>query len=224
MEELKSEYVRRTQKDYTTVFKLSVVKEPRIGTRKLYHLLHDDLQAVGVGRDKYFDILRSDKMLVKPYRSYHVTTNSHHRFRKHKNLIENMGIVGYDLSESLDCNGALRALTMANKNRYYPNVSLIHHSDRGIQYCSDAYQKQIEKYNITASMTESYDPNAIAERVNGILKQEFMLEDIKLSFKNMRAYVKEIITIYNNRRPHASCQYLTPELMHRQCDVKIKSY
>jgi len=77
-------------------------------------------------------------------------------------------IVGYDLSESLDCNGALRALTMANKNRYYPNVSLIHHSDRGIQYCSDAYQKQIEKYNITASMTESYDPyaNAIAERVN----------------------------------------------------------
>ena len=175
---------------------------PRIGTRKLYHLLHDDLQAVGVGRDKYFDILRSNKMLVKPYRSYHVTTNSHHRFRKHKNLIENMGIVrpeqvwvadityigsrnnnlylalitdayskkivGYDLSESLDCNGALRALTMANKDRYYPNVSLIHHSDRGIQYCSDAYQKQIEKYNITASMTESYDPyaNAIAERVN----------------------------------------------------------
>lgn len=233
---------------------------PRIGTRKLYHLLHNDLRAVGIGRDRYFDILRANQMLIKPYRSYHITTNSHHRFHKHKNLIENMNInrpeqvwvadityigsrnnnmylalitdayskkiVGYDLSNSLDTSGALRALTMANKNRCYPKEQLIHHSDRGIQYCSEDYQNNIRAFNMITSMTESYDPyaNAVAERVNGILKQEFMLEEIKLPITEMCKYVKEIISVYNNRRPHASCQYYTPKQMHLQREIKVKSY
>ena len=63
---------------------------PRIGTRKLYHILRSDLRERHVGRDRLFDILRANHMLIKPVRSYHVTTNSHHRFRKHKNLVENM--------------------------------------------------------------------------------------------------------------------------------------
>ena len=63
---------------------------PRIGTRKLYHMLHLSLKEKKVGRDKLFDILRANRLLIKPARSYHVTTNSHHRFRKHKNLVENM--------------------------------------------------------------------------------------------------------------------------------------
>ena len=67
-------------------------------------------------------------------------------------------IMGYDLSKSLDTQGALRALSMANRNRDYPEKLLIHHSDRGIQYCSDIYQKRLRRYGILTSMTEKYDP------------------------------------------------------------------
>ena len=65
---------------------------PRIGTRKLYHLLSDKLQLRKVGRDKFFDILRTNHLLIQPKRSYHITTNSHHRFRKHENLILDLNI------------------------------------------------------------------------------------------------------------------------------------
>ena len=63
---------------------------PRIGTRKLYHMLQSTLEEKHVGRDRLFDILRANHMLIKPARSYHVTTSSHHRFRKHKNLVANI--------------------------------------------------------------------------------------------------------------------------------------
>ena len=61
---------------------------PRLGTRKLYYVLQTELQAMKIGRDKLFDILRANHLLIEPKRSYHITTNSHHRFRKHKNLVE----------------------------------------------------------------------------------------------------------------------------------------
>ena len=225
---------------------------PRIGTRKLYHVLGRELKGIGVGRDRLFDILRANHMLITPYRSYHVTTNSHHRFRKHKNLVAGLEIVrpeqvwvsdityigsrsanmylslvtdayskkivGYNLSQSLDTESSLKALRMANASRRYPNETLIHHSDRGVQYCSDAYQRLLRRYGIKTSMTESYDPyaNAVAERVNGILKQEFLLEEMNLPFKLMRKVISECVYIYNNLRPHLSCGYNTPEWMHSQ--------
>ncbi len=68
------------------------IEQPRLGTRKLYHILKEELRALGVGRDRLFIILKANKMLIKPKRSYHITTNSHHRFRKHKNLIEDLAI------------------------------------------------------------------------------------------------------------------------------------
>ena len=233
---------------------------PRVGTRKLYHMLHQPLKENKVGRDKLFDILRANRLLIKPVRSYHVTTNSHHRFRKHKNLVENMEatrpeeiwvsdityignrnrhmylslvtdayskkIMGYDLSDSLDTQGSLNALRMANRNRLYRNTPLIHHSDRGIQYCSDAYQKLLEQYHIIPSMTESYDPyaNAVAERINGILKQEFLLEELNLPLSDMKQVIRDAVYKYNNIRPHYSCGYKTPEYMHHQKLIKIKSY
>ena len=61
---------------------------PKIGTRKLYHMLSNNLKTLGVGRDMLFRILKANHMLIEPKRSYHITTNSHHRFKKHKNLIE----------------------------------------------------------------------------------------------------------------------------------------
>ena len=75
-------------------------------------------------------------------------------------------------------------------------------------------------------MTESYDPyaNAVAERVNGILKQEFMLEDYRVELPVMQQLVKDSIEIYNTKRPHWSCYMLTPQQMHKQQIIKIKSY
>ncbi len=135
-------------------------------------------------------------------------------------------IVGYDLSDSLEASGAVRALQMANRNRAYRQLPLIHHSDRGIQYCCDEYRKVVRRCNLTVSMTESYDPyaNAVAERVNGILKQEFGLEELRLPLREQRQVVRESIGIYNSMRPHCSCAMLTPNQMHRQSEVKIKTY
>jgi putative transposase len=232
---------------------------PRIGTRKLYYMLEEPLRKQHVGRDKLFQILRANHMLIVPKRSYHKTTNSHHRFHKHKNLIANMEIarpeqvwvcditylrgrgnaylslvtdayskkiMGYDVSNSLATEGTLRALKMANKQRQYKQDPLIHHSDRGFQYCSDDYQKLLKKKKITPSMTETYDPyaNAVAERVNGILKQEFLLEDYLVNIETMKLLVKEAIHTYNFHRPHYSCHMNTPEQMHQQSKIKIKTY
>lgn len=236
------------------------MSQPRIGARKLHHLLREDLKSLNVGRDKLFDILRANHMLVAPLRSYHITTDSRHRFRKHRNIIAGMAIthpeqvwvsdityigqrdnhmylslitdayskkiMGYDLSSSLSTDGSLRALEMAVSNRRYPQNTLIHHSDRGVQYCSDIYQKVLAKYNITTSMTESYDPysNAVAERINGILKQEFLLERYNLPLEVMKEVVKDVVEIYNLQRPHYSCGYLTPEQMHGQSTKQIRTY
>ena len=233
---------------------------PRIGTRKLYYMLYPVFREQKVGRDRLFDILRANRMLIKPVRSYHITTNSHHRFHKYKNLIADMEltrpeevwvsdityigtrnrhmylslvtdayskkVMGYNLSGSLDTIGCLNALKMANRNRIYKQEPLIHHSDRGIQYCSDAYQKMLDRYHIIPSMTESYDPyaNAIAERINGILKQEFLLENMNLPLSEMKRVIQQAVYKYNNLRPHYSCQYNTPESMHHQRDIKIKCY
>ena len=97
-------------------------------------------------------------------------------------------IMGYDLSDSLDTQGSLNALNMANRNRLYRKATLIHHDDRSIQYCSDAYQKLLKRYHIIPSMTESYAPyvNAVAERTNGIFKQEFLLEELNLPLSDMK--------------------------------------
>lgn len=100
-------------------------------------------------------------------------------------------IVGYNVSKSLAVEGSLKALEMAIKNREHRQCSLIHHSDRGLQYCSNDYQKLLNHNNIRPSMTEKYDPyeNAIAERINGILKQEFYIakkvRDFNLNIRNI---------------------------------------
>lgn len=233
---------------------------PRIGTRKVYHLLYDQLRKLGVGRDRLFAIMKANHLHIEPKRQYHVTTDSHHRFRKHKNLIEHLSIeepeqvwvsdityigtrenpmylslvtdayskkiMGYNVSKSLSADGATSALKMAIKNRNYPKKNLIHHSDRGLQYCCDKYQEVLQKNKINCSMTESYDPyqNAIAERVNGILKHEFILGITTSDLMLMTKLIGQSIYIYNNDRPHWSCWMNVPEFMHQQNKVLIKSY
>ena len=235
-------------------------EQPRIGTRKLYYILQQELKSLSVGRDYLFTILKANKMLIKPKRNYTITTNSYHRFRKHKNLIEyttihrpeqvwvadityvgsrqnpmylslitdaySKKIVGYNLANTLQTTQTIKALKQAINNRVYPTQPLIHHSDRGLQYCSDSYQKLLHKNSIQCSMTEQYDPyqNAIAERINGILKQEFLVQNQNTDLKTMKQIVTQSIAIYNTKRPHISCELLTPEQMHKQCKIKRKTY
>ncbi|WP_229335579.1 integrase core domain-containing protein [Flavobacterium sp. ALJ2] len=115
---------------------------------------------------------------------------------------------------------------MALYNRNDSTESLIHHSDRGLQYCSNDYQRLLSKNKIRSSMTEKYDPyeNAIAERVNGILKQEFGIAKKIKDFKVKKQLIKNAIEIYNHKRPHLSNQMLTPIQMHSQNKLKRKQY
>lgn len=134
-------------------------------------------------------------------------------------------IMGYSVDINMNVEFVLEALKMAIKNREY-KMKLIHHSDRGSQYCCKEYQNVLRNFGIITSMTENYDPysNAIAERVNGILKQEFLLEGRDCSFSELKVIIKHSIDAYNNLRPHLSCSLLTPSKMHKQRLLKRKEY
>lgn len=124
-------------------------------------------------------------------------------------------IVGYDISDSLELNGCLRALKLATQTTSDLG-KLIHHSDRGIQYCSYEYTDMLREKEIRISMADTGDcyQNALAERVNGILKDEFNLDQ---TFKNKAQAIKTVhqsIYIYNMHRPHWSINLKTPNAMH----------
>lgn len=242
---------------------LKRLEQPRLGTRKLHYLLAEPLHdaKIKVGRDKLFDILRGARMLVPPKRAYHKTTDSHHRFWKHPNLLKegeqqikvhaaeqvwvaditylptpnkyvylslvtdaySRKIVGYHVHDSLQTEQVSQAFQMALKGRQTSH-SLIHHSDRGIQYCSAYYQEIHRRYGITCSMTDGYDcyQNALAERVNGILKMEFLLHR-PANLAQAKKMVKESVQIYNSKRPHTSLKYKTPDEVHRASLEGLKS-
>lgn len=119
-------------------------------------------------------------------------------------------IIGYCLHPTLHSDGSINALAEALKHKKTRN--LIHHSDRGTQYCCDEYVKLLEQNKINISMTENGDPyeNAIAERVNGILKTEFLLDRTFSSFNEAQTEVNLAVEKYNQLRPHSSCNNLTP--------------
>lgn len=226
---------------------------PRVGTRKLYHLLQSKLEEhhIKIGRDKLYELLGHHGYLLRYRKRKAYTTNSNHPYRKYPNLIRelmlhkpnqlwvsditylrmNQGfsylsiitdaysrkIVGYCLHPSLSSEGVITSLRMALKQAT-GRRSLIHHSDRGIQYCCSDYVQLLEHQHISISMTEKGDPyeNAIAERVNGILKTEFDLHKTFSSFTEAQQAVELAINKYNHVRPHASCDYLTPVMAHEQ--------
>ena len=124
-------------------------------------------------------------------------------------------IMGYSFRLDLAAEGCIDALKMALSNKLY-DEPIIHHSDRGSQYCSHHYVALLLKNNIAISMTQNGDPyeNALAERVNGIIKAEFNLYSSSLGFKETGKIVDRSIKSYNELRPHASCDYLTPQQAH----------
>ena len=227
---------------------------PVLGGRKLYELLNQRLpDSLLPGRDKFFDFLRSQGLLIRKRREYRpITTVSWHHFHKYPNLwrgrtpdgpnqvwvsdityiriedgtflylslitdVYSHKIVGWFLSESLSMEGPLNALKMALEE-LPEGHQLIHHSDRGVQYCSNAYVELLQKNVIQVSMTENGDPreNAVAERVNGILKEEWFNREVISSLEKGRERTGEIIRIYNEMRPHMSNDYLTPQQAHQQ--------
>ncbi|WP_367652328.1 IS3 family transposase [Sphingobacterium sp. BN32] len=124
-------------------------------------------------------------------------------------------IMGWNVSRSLGIEGGIKALKMALRNTKDSKV-LIHHSDRGIQYCSKEYTRLLKQKKVSISMTEEnhcYE-NSLAERVNGILKQEFMLDSEWPDELSVRRSVEQSIRIYNSKRPHWSLKLKTPQQVH----------
>jgi transposase InsO family protein len=225
---------------------------PRIGTRKLYHILSEQFyqRGIKIGRDALFDYLRREKLLVKPMKSYTKTTFSKHWLHKYDNLLKeykierpeqvyvsdityikshqkthylslvtdaySRKIVGYKLSDDMNAENVVQALKMAIKNRK-SFLPLIHHSDRGLQYCSKIYQDVLDKNNIKPSMTDGYDcyQNALAERINGILKNEFLIYKCK-DGATLEKLISNSINCYNTKRPHLSLMMQTPNFIHEK--------
>lgn len=126
-------------------------------------------------------------------------------------------IVGYCIADNMEASSVAEALQMGIKNRRF-NHALLHHSDRGLQYCSKEYVELAESAHIKMSMTEQSDPyeNALAERMNRTIKEEFCLDHILKSKQQTYEAVKQAIWLYNNYRPHQSLSLKTPEQQHQK--------
>lgn len=232
---------------------------PCIGGRKLLYLLQKD--GINIGRDKLFDLLQHENMLVKRRKRKVYTTQSKHWLKKYPNLIEGIEvtksnklwvadityiiigngfaylflitdayskkIVGYCLSHTLEADGGIEALKMAlSEVPWQERNGIIHHSDRGVQYCSHNYVNLLLASKSLISMTQNGDPyeNAIAERINGILKSEWIYGERFSNFNQASIRIAEIINIYNSTRPHMSCDLLTPNEAHLQTGILKKHW
>jgi putative transposase len=226
--------------------------QPRLGGRKLLHLVRDELTQAGVamGRDRFFGMLRRHELLIERRVSSVRTTDSRHSFRVYDNLLKDLelarphqalvsditylrtdegflylclvmdafsrAIVGFDCSDTLEREGAIRALKHA-LDQLPPDRETIHHSDRGSQYCCHEYVAELKAAGVSISMTQEnhcYE-NSQAERLNGILKQEYGLGGtFRRKSEAIRA-VAEAVGLYNFRRPHQSLGYAVPMEVHQ---------
>ena len=231
------------------VLKLREVQR-RLGVRKLYYMLGSFLSehSIEMGRDRLYDLLRREALLVRRRRARKPRTTFSGPWRRYPNLIReyvptranevwvsdityvrvgegfcylslitdaySRKIVGHNLHRDLSARGCVAALRMALRSSNPDRAGLIHHSDRGVQYYSSRYMKVLGP-RVSISMTEKGDPleNAIAERVNGILKDE-LLERRFTSFQEARVKIDEAVSTYNNLRPHLSIDLLTPAQAH----------
>ena len=246
---------RRQEVDVQLVLELARaerVHQPRLGVRKLYHLIGVELKAAGVkmGRDRLFEELRKAGLLVERKPSaWPKTTQFDPALPVFKNLIKrcqvsgrnqiwvadityirtqeaflylglitdkwSRKIVGYHLGETLETRSVLKALGMA-LGGLQPGERPIHHSDRGCQYASHLYVKAVQQAGLRMSMTEKNHSaeNALAERVNGILKQEYWLDANFENHLQAKQATHGGIHLYNYRRPHTSLGMATPQEVH----------
>lgn len=230
-------------------------KQPQLGTRKLYKMYQAIMRRLKIGRDKLFDLLRREGLLVHRKRRSMGTTNWWHALRRYANLIKHFKprgpnelwvsdmtyipvgrgfayasivtdafsrkIVGYYLARTLETEGPLKALRMALRDAT-STQNLIHHSDQGVQYCSKQYVELLKRHGCQISMTSGGNPyeNAMAERVNGTLKNEYLLAYGFNSLAEARRALAQAVRLYNQRRPHLSLAYETPAQVHNRGYVK----
>ena len=234
--------------------------QPRCGGRKLYIELQGFFQQTNItmGRDKFFDLLRRNKLLVRKRKRSVYTTMSKHHFRRYPNLVKDFTpfkahelwvadityipthhrhaylflitdaysrkIVGFHLSDDMKVSSGILALKKALAQKPADAI-VIHHSDRGIQYCSTEYTNLLQQKNCMISMSEKGDPyeNAIAERVNGILKTE-LISSYYSDADAASKHIARCITIYNYKRRHASLNWQIPEQVHQQRGPQKKQW
>jgi len=264
---------RIEREEYQESLILEMIKEKRQlwkkgSGRNLHASLQEEFKQHGIklGRDKFFDLLRRNGLLVKPRRRKTSTTNSYHQYHKYPNLIKDLEItrvnqiivtditylylrdsdsfaylylvtdyfsrkiLGFNISEDLQASSAVKALKMALRNMSDID-DCTHHSDRGVQYCSKEYVTILHRKSIKISMTENSDPleNAVAERMNKTVKEEFT-EEKQISFTNFReakTVMSQIIKFYNDERPHRTLEFYTPSIayqMNRELKRKWKNY
>ena len=263
----KQAYYKLLHQNADTAVKEEVIvglikKKREIWKRGSGRNLHQSLQkefkthSIKLGRDKFFDLLRNNHLLIKSKRCRTKTTCSYHHFNRYENLIETViplrcdeiwvadvtylwlkpqdkfcylsvitdlysrKIVGYCVHESLSVKGCINALKQALRGRKNKTLSLIHHSDRGVQYCCHEYVKLLNKQQIQISMTQTGDPleNPVAERIHKTIKEEFT-DDRQINFCNIeeaKTEIKKFIEFYNQQRPHRSVQWLTPNEAHQR--------
>jgi transposase InsO family protein len=227
--------------------------QTRLGTRKLYHLLKDELKQAGVriGRDRMFEELRKRDLLLAPIPAqYPHTTQSYHNLPVFGNLVKecvvkasnevwvsdlsylrtkegflylalitdkySRKIVGWHVGDTLEAVGCVRALDQALKD-LPTHRKPIHHSDQGSQYCCHEYVKRLRAHGLAISMTESNHcaENALAERMNGILKQEYGLGAEFATKAQARQAVPQGVWLYNSKRPHTALGYRVPNEVHQ---------
>lgn len=228
-------------------------EHPRLGGRKLHHLLQDQLRQRGIkmGRDALFDLLAAHNLLVRRRKRKVTTTFSRHRFRKYPNLVRGLvllrpnqvwvaditywyteggcfylslltdaysrRIMGFAVAATLETVYCRCALEMAlHQIPKRTGRTLIHYSDRGIQYCSQEYLAPLQAWGVQVSMTEQSDPleNPVAERVNGILKHEYLSHQPVRSLTEAQQVLEKAVFLYNYKRPHMSCDMLSPNQAH----------
>lgn len=227
--------------------------QPRLGGRKLLHLLQRDLTEaeVSVGRDRFFELLAENDLLVVPKPARARTTNSRHSLPVFHNLLAatnpqaaneawvsdltyirtdegflyaalitdaySRKIVGSHIGDSLEAEGCILALDQA-LSKLPEGRHPIHHSDRGCQYCCHEYVERLQKRDLPISMTEvmhCYE-NAMAERVNGILKQEYEMDRTFKTKAQAKAAFQQAVWLYNHRRPHLMLNYRFPADVHQE--------
>jgi putative transposase len=136
-------------------------------------------------------------------------------------------IMGWKLDNNMKVSLVKEALAMAHKNCIHNHKNIIHHSDRGIQYCCPDYSEFAQNKGFILSTTQQYDPyeNAVAERINGILKYEFGLKNTIKTIKIANKMINEAVKIYNNERLHWSLELKTPQKVHEKYNQQTyKSY
>lgn len=234
--------------------------QPRCGGRKLYIMLQSFFTEhhINIGRDKFFELLKRNKLLVRKTKRNVYTTMSKHHYHRYANLIkdftplkahelwvsdityipikERFGylflitdaysrkIVGYHVSDDMKVSSAVVALKQALAQKPRETI-VIHHSDRGIQYCSNEYVSLLNEHHAIISMTNNGDPleNAIAERVNGILKTE-LIGNSYSDIESASIHISRCITIYNYRRRHSSLNWQIPADVHEQKGPQIRRW